>query len=57
MRHSFGSYFLGETKDENLTASEMGNSPKVVVTHYRAVVKGADVVEYWRLTRTNVGED
>ena len=31
MRHSFGSYFLGKTKDENLTASEMGNSPGVVV--------------------------
>jgi integrase len=56
MRHSFGSYFLGKTKNENLTASEMGNSPGVVVRHYRAVVKDADVAEYWRITPTNVGQ-
>ena len=56
MRHSFGSYFLGRTKDENLTASEMGNSPGVVVKHYRAVVKDADVAEYWCINRTNVGQ-
>ena len=55
MRHSFGSYFLGKTRDENLTASEMGNSPGVVVRHYRAVVKDADVAEYWRISRTTVG--
>jgi hypothetical protein len=35
MPHSFGSYFLGKTKDENLTASEMGNSPGMIVRHYR----------------------
>jgi hypothetical protein len=48
MRHSFGSYFASKTKDETLTASEMGNSPGVVVRHYRAVVKDAYVAEYWR---------
>lgn len=55
MRHSFGSYFLAKTKDENLTASEMGNSPEVVIRHYRALVKEADVAEYWRISPTNVG--
>jgi integrase len=55
MRHSFGSYFLGKTKDENLTASEMGNSPGVVVRHYRAVVRDADVAVYWSITPTSVG--
>ncbi|HWD91731.1 MAG TPA: hypothetical protein VG938_05205 [Verrucomicrobiae bacterium] len=43
MRHSFGSYFLGKTKDENLTASEMGNSPEVIIKHYRALVREAAV--------------
>lgn len=47
MRHSFGSYFLGKSKDENLTASEMGNSPDVIIKHYRALVREADVVRYW----------
>ncbi len=54
MRHSFGSYFLGQTKDENLTASEMGNSPGVVIRHYRAIVREADVLEYWRIGPTTV---
>ena len=54
MRHRFGSYFLSRTKDENLTASEMGNSPGVVFRHYRAVVKDAEVAEYWRVSPTNV---
>ena len=50
LRHSFGSYFLAKTKDENLTASEMGNSPAVVIKHYRAVVKDAEVQAYWGLS-------
>lgn len=54
MRHSFGSYFLGKTKDENLTASEMGNSPEVIIKHYRALVRGSDVARYWGLAPVNV---
>ena len=54
MRHSFGSYFLGKTKDENLTASEMGNSPAVVIKHYRALVRDSDVSKYWNLSPVNV---
>jgi integrase len=57
MRHSFGSYLLGKTKDENLTASEMGNSPEVVIKHYRALVRDADVVRYWRTVPENVEEE
>lgn len=49
LRHSFGSYFLGLTRDENRTASEMGNSPQVVIKHYRAVVRDADVERYWNI--------
>ena len=56
MRHSFGSYFLGKTKDENLTASEMGNSPEVIIKHYRALVRDADVTQYWRLAPGNLHE-
>ena len=50
MRHSYGSYLLGKTKDENLTASEMGNSPEVIVKHYRALVRDAGVQQYWSIT-------
>jgi hypothetical protein len=44
------------TKDENLTASEMGNSPGVVVRHYRAVNKDAEAAEYWSIRPTNLGQ-
>jgi site-specific recombinase XerD len=54
MRHSFGSYFLAESKDENLTASEMGNSPGIVIRHYRALVKDGDVAAYWKLRPTTI---
>ncbi len=57
IRHSFASYFLGKSKDENLTASEMGNSPGVIINHYRALVRDADVTQYWRLVPGNVQED
>ncbi len=49
MRHSFGSYLLAETKNENLTASEMGNSPGIVIRHYRAVVRSEEAARYWRI--------
>ena len=54
MRHSFGSFFLGKTKDENLTATEMGNSPGVVIKHYRALVPAAEVKRYWKVGPKNV---
>lgn len=54
MRHSFGSYFLAQTKDENLTASEMGNSPGVVIRHYRALVRDREAADYWSTTPTTV---
>ena len=57
MRHSFGSYFLGKTKDENLTATEMGNSPEVIIKHYRALVREAEVTRYWHLVPGNVQGD
>ena len=57
IRHSFGSYFLGRTKDENLTASEMGNSPEVNIKHYRALVRDAEVTRYWRVAPGNVQEE
>ena len=56
LRHSFGSYFFGKTKNENLTAAEMGNSPGVVFKHYRAVVKQPDVESYWQITPYTVAK-
>jgi integrase len=48
MRHSFGSYLLGQNQDAPATAMQMGHSRvDVLFNHYRNLVKKAAVVEYW----------
>lgn len=42
-------------KDENLTASEMGNSPEVIFRNYCGVIKDTDVAEYWDIKLKTVG--
>ena len=32
----------------------MGNSPEVVIKHYRALVRDADAQGYWRMNPENV---
>ncbi len=49
LRHSFGSYFFAQSKNENLTAAEMGNSPAMVYRHYRELVKPSAVAQYWSI--------
>jgi integrase len=49
LRHSFGSYFFAKSKNENLTAAEMGNSPGMVFKHYRALVKPQEMERYWTI--------
>jgi integrase len=47
LRHSFGSYLFGLTKNENLVAAEMGNSPGIVFKHYRALVSNKAAKQFW----------
>ncbi len=49
LRHSFGSYHFAQHKNENLTASEMGNSPAMIYRHYRALVTPKDAKAFWSL--------
>ena len=49
MRHSFASYLYALTQNENQVAAEMGNSPNVVIKHYRAVVRPAAAQAYFGL--------
>jgi hypothetical protein len=50
LRHSFGSYHYALHKNENLTAAEMGNSPSMILRHYRAVVTPLAAKAYWQLS-------
>ena len=54
-RHGYGSYHLALHKNENLTAMEMGNTPDIVVRHYRAVIDSPkDVKTFWNLNPGNI---
>ncbi len=57
LRHSFGSYFMGKTRDEKLTTAEMGNSPDVLMHHYRALVHQTEVEAYWAILPPGVKQD
>ena len=46
LRHSFVSYKLAQTDNENLVARECGNSPSIIYKHYRALVSKAEA-ERW----------
>ncbi len=48
-RHSFCSYHYAEFRNENLTAAEAGNSPKVIFSNYRELVERESAARYWRI--------
>ena len=51
LRHSFGTFHFHQQKNENLTATEMGNTRDTVVKWYKApIVSKADVKAYWEIT-------
>ena len=54
LRHSFGSYHYERHRNEQLTASEMGNSPAVIFRHYRSLVSPADAKRYFSITPRNL---
>jgi integrase len=50
MRHSFASYLYALIKNEGIVAAEMGNSPNIVIKHYRAVVRPTAAEHYFGIT-------
>lgn len=50
MRHSFASYLYALIKHEGIVAAEMGNTPNVVITNYRAVVRPAAAKAYFDIS-------
>jgi integrase len=54
LRHSFGSYHLAKHYREGFTGTQMGNSPSVIVRHYREMVKPKDADLYWSLSPKTV---
>ena len=54
MRHSFGSFLWAATQNETLVAAQMGNSPGVVIRHYRAIVRPNAANLYFSIVPSNV---
>lgn len=54
LRHSFASYRLAQWPDAAALALEMGNSPAVILRHYRSLVKPAAAEAFWNLTPQSV---
>ena len=51
MRHTspLSTLRYGKSKNESLTAAEMGNSPEVVIKCYRELVKPKASNDYWSI--------
>ncbi|HEY1771456.1 MAG TPA: hypothetical protein VGG02_14490 [Chthoniobacterales bacterium] len=56
LRHSFGSYHLAHFNDAAALALQMGNSPAIIFSHYRALVKPKDAARYWQIFPAAAGE-
>jgi len=52
LRHSYGTYHLAKFKNENQTALEMGNSPQIVMSHYREIVRPKAADLFWEIAPT-----
>lgn len=50
LRHSYASYRLAMWPDAAALALEMGNSPGVILRHYRSLVKPAAAAAFWNLS-------
>jgi len=55
LRHSFGSYHYELHRNEQLTSSQMGNSPAVIFRHYRHLVAPAEAKEYFVIQPPSMG--
>jgi len=50
LRHTYGSYHFGRSKDAAATSSQMGNSPRMVLDRYADAVDDDDAALFWSLT-------
>lgn len=53
LRHSFVSYRLEDTKNENQVALEAGHTIDILHSNYRSLVEEDDVLKYWNLYSEN----
>ena len=49
LRHSYISYRVAQTQNVAQTALEAGNTPKIIFSNYRELVKPADAVKWFAI--------
>ena len=49
LRHTAASYMLALRKDSGLVADRLGNSPGILLRHYRELVKPEDCLAFWSI--------
>lgn len=54
MRHSYGSYRLAQCQDVARVSLEMGNTPQIVFSHYRELVKPKETERYWKIAPASI---
>jgi integrase len=57
LRHTAISHHLALHGDENKTASWAGNSPNVINSHYRALVRKSEAQAFWAITPETIDEN
>ncbi|MDR2982566.1 MAG: site-specific integrase [Puniceicoccales bacterium] len=54
-RHSYGTYYCARSGSTHATADQMGNSPAVVKSHYRAVASKRNADKWFSITPASLG--
>ena len=57
MRHSFASYHMASHRNENETALVMGNSPQMIFSHYRELVRPDDAARFFNIMPDDPGTE
>lgn len=50
LRHTAASYWLAATRDCGYVASQLGNSPAILLIHYYELVTAESAAAFWRIT-------
>lgn len=56
MRHTFASYYLGKYNDRAHLAEQMGNSLKMIKSHYKRIVSNSDTKTFWGIMPQSIKE-
>lgn len=49
LRHTAASYLMAKYRDAGLVADKLGNSPSILLRHYRELVSADDAAKFWAI--------